>query len=65
VTLIKWKNKTFTLQYYWELKDIIKDEIVWMNRSENLQRMIDVFINIDSQQWKWWMKCTENQQQQM
>jgi len=47
-TLIEWNNETFTLQYYWELKDTIKDEIVKMNRSENLQRMIDVFINIDS-----------------
>ena len=32
-----------------------------MNRLENFQRMIDVFINIDSQQWEWWMKCTEYQ----
>ncbi len=22
--------------------------------------MIDIFINIDSQQWEWWMKCTEH-----
>jgi len=49
VTLTEWNNKTFTLQYYWRLKDTIKNEIVRMNRSENLQKMIDVFINIDSQ----------------
>jgi len=36
VTLTEWNNKTFTSQYYWELKDTIKDEIVKMNRSENL-----------------------------
>jgi len=47
-TLTEWNNKAFTSQYYWELKNTIKDEIVRMNRSENLQRMIDVFINIDS-----------------
>jgi len=61
VTLIEWDNEAFTLQYYWELKDTIKDEIVRMNRSENLQKMIDAFINIDSQQWEWWMKYTEYQ----
>jgi len=65
VTLTEWNNKTFTLQYYWELKDTIKDEIVKMKRSENLQKMIDAFINIDSQQWKWWMKCIKYQSHQM
>jgi hypothetical protein len=45
---IKWNNEAFTSQYYWELKETIKNEIVWMNRSENLQKMIDVFININS-----------------
>jgi len=48
VTLIKWNNETLTLQYYWELKETIKDEIVQINKLKNLQRMIDVFINIDS-----------------
>jgi len=50
--LTEQNNETFTSQYYWELKDAIKDEIVKMNRSENLQRMINAFINIDSWQWK-------------
>jgi hypothetical protein len=44
----KVKQWSFTLQYYWELKETIKDKIVWMNRSENLQKIINVFINIDS-----------------
>jgi len=47
-TLTEWNNKFFTSQYYWELKDTIKDEIVRMNKLENLQRIIDTFINIDS-----------------
>jgi len=58
-TLIEWDNETFTSQYYWELKDTIKDKIVRINRSENLQKMINAFINIDSWQWKWWIKCIE------
>jgi len=56
---IKWNNETLTSQYYWELKDTIKNKIVRMNRLENFQRMIHAFINIDSWQWKWWMKHTE------
>jgi len=46
--LTEWNDETFTSQYYWGLKDTIKDEIVRMNRLENLQKMIDVFININS-----------------
>jgi len=57
VTLTEWNNEAFTLQYYWELKDTIKNEIVRMNRLKNLQKMIDAFINIDSWQWEWQMKC--------
>ena len=48
VALTEWNNETFTLQYYWGLKETIKNEIVQMNRSENLQRMVNIFINIDS-----------------
>jgi len=36
-----------------------------MKRSKNLQRMIDAFINIDSQQWKQWIKHIEYQLCQM
>jgi len=60
-TLTEWDDEALTSQYYWGLKDTIKDEIVRMNRSENLQKMIDAFINIDSWQWEWWMKHTEYQ----
>jgi len=56
VTLIEWNNEAFTSQYYWGLKDTNKNKIVRMKRSENLQKMIDAFINIDSWQWKWQMK---------
>jgi len=58
--LMNWDNNTLILQYYWELNKTIKDEIVRMNWPEELQNMIDIFINIDSCQWEWWMKCTEH-----
>jgi len=48
-TLTEWNNETFTSQYYWELKDTIKNKIVRMRRSENLQKMINAFININNQ----------------
>ncbi len=60
VVLTDWDNDTLVLQYYWELNKAIKDEIIRMNWSEELQNMINIFINIDSCQWKWWMKHTEH-----
>jgi len=56
--LMDWDNDTLVLQYYWGLNETIKDEIVRMNQPEELQDMINVFINIDSCQWKWRMKRT-------
>jgi len=50
--LTDWDDNTLVLQYYWELNEAIKDEIVRMNWSEEFQNMIDIFINIDSCQWK-------------
>ncbi len=58
--LMDWDNDALVLQYYWELNETIKDEIVRMNWPEELQNMINTFINIDSHQWKWWMKHTEH-----
>ncbi len=58
--LMNWDNNTLVLQYYWELNETIKDEIVRMNQPEELQNMIDTFINIDSCQWEQWMKHTEH-----
>jgi len=58
--LMDWDNDALVLQYYWELNKTIKDEIVRMNWPEKLQNMINTFINIDSCQWKWWMKRTEH-----
>ncbi len=58
--LMNWDNDTLVLQYYWGLNETIKDKIVRMNQPEELQNMIDIFINIDSCQWKWRMKCTEH-----
>jgi len=58
--LMNWDNDALVLQYYWELNKTIKDEIVRMNWPEELQNMIDIFINIDSCQWEQQMKRTEH-----
>jgi len=54
-TLTDWDDDALVLQYYWELNKTIKDEIVRMNQPEELQNMINIFINIDSYQWEWQM----------
>jgi len=58
--LMNWDDDALVLQYYWGLNETIKDEIVRMNQSEELQNMINIFININSCQWKQRMKCTEH-----
>jgi len=58
--LMNWDNDTLVLQYYWGLNETIKDEIVRMNQPEELQNMINIFININSHQWKQRMKHTEH-----
>jgi len=50
--LMNWDDDALVLQYYWELNETIKDEIVRMNWSEELQNIIDIFININSHQWE-------------
>ncbi len=59
-TLTDWNDNALVLQYYWGLNETIKDEIVRMDQPEELQNMINIFINIDSCQWKQRMKCTEH-----
>jgi len=56
--LMDWDDDALVLQYYWGLNKTIKDEIVRMNRPEELQNMINTFININSHQWKQRMKRT-------
>lgn len=51
-------------QYYWRLKEAIKDKIIWINWPEDLQRMIDVSINMNSCQWEWQMKQFRHQSEQ-
>ncbi len=58
--LMNWDNNALVLQYYWGLNETIKDKIVRMNWPEELQNMINIFININSHQWKQWMKHTEH-----
>jgi len=56
--LMDWDDDALVLQYYWGLNETIKDEIVRMDRPEELQNMINIFININSCQWKQRMKRT-------
>jgi len=58
--LTDWDDDALVLQYYWGLNETIKDEIVKMDQSEELQNMINIFININSCQWEWRMKRTEH-----
>jgi len=58
--LMNWDDDALILQYYWELNETIKDEIVRINWPEELQNIINIFININSHQWEQWMKCTEH-----
>jgi len=58
--LMNWDDDALVLQYYWGLNETIKDEIVRMNWPEELQNMINIFININSHQWEQWMKRTEH-----
>jgi len=54
--LMDWDDDALVLQYYWELNETIKDEIVRTDWPEELQNMINTFININSHQWEWRMK---------
>ncbi len=58
--LMNWDDDALVSQYYWGLNKTIKDEIIKMNWPEELQNMIDIFININSHQWKQWMKRTRH-----
>jgi hypothetical protein len=55
---MNWDDDALVLQYYWGLNETIKDEIVRMNQPEELQNMINIFININSCQWEQQMKRT-------
>ena len=48
--LTDWDDDALVLQYYWGLNETIKDKIARMDRPEELQDMINTFINIDSRQ---------------
>ncbi len=54
--LTDWDDDALILQYYWELNETIKNKIVRMDWPEELQNMIDTFININSCQWEQRMK---------
>ncbi len=58
--LTDWDDDALVLQYYWRLNKAIKDEIARMNQPEELQNMINIFININSHQWEWRIKHTEH-----
>jgi len=56
--LMDWDDDALVLQYYWGLNETIKDEIARMDRPEELQDMINIFININSHQWEQRMERT-------
>jgi len=56
--LTDWDDDALVSQYYWGLNETIKDEIARMDRPEELQDMIDTFININSRQWEQRMERT-------
>jgi len=58
--LMNWDDDALILQYYWRLNETIKDEIVRMDQPEELQNMINIFINIDSHQWEQQIERTEH-----
>ncbi len=58
--LMNWDDDALVLQYYWGLNETIKDEIVRMDQPEELQNMINIFININSCQWEQQMKRTRH-----
>jgi len=58
--LMNWDDDALVSQYYWGLNETIKDKIVRMNWPEELQNMINIFININSCQWKQQMKHTKH-----
>jgi len=58
--LMNWDDNALVLQYYWGLNKTIKDEIVRMDQPEELQNIINIFININSCQWEQQMKRTEH-----
>ncbi len=58
--LMNWDDDTLVSQYYWGLNKTIKDKIARMNQPEELQNMINTFININSCQWEQQMKRTKH-----
>ncbi len=56
--LTDWDDDALVSQYYWGLNETIKDEIARMDQPEELQDMINTFININSCQWERRMKRT-------
>ncbi len=49
---IEWNDSTFTAQFYKELKNVIKNEIIHMNRFATLHAMISKTIMLNNQQYK-------------
>ncbi len=40
------------IKYYLELKNLIKDELIWIERLNKLKSLIDIFIKIDNYLYK-------------
>lgn len=53
---LKWENVALTEMFYIRLKKIVKDEISWMKRSDELSEMIEIAIRINNQMYERQMK---------
>jgi len=49
---IEWDDSTFTTQFYKKLKNVIKNEIIHMNKLATLHVMISKTIMLNNQQYK-------------
>ncbi len=48
ISVLDWNNKAYVSLFYWELKDEVKDELIKIKWSDNLNNMIRIIIQIDN-----------------
>ena len=73
-SILNWNDKMYVSLFYWELKNEIKDELVKIEWSNDLDDMIKIAVWIDNWLWKrqqekrimfsLWQKETSSQEMQ-
>ena len=48
VFILNWDNKVYVSLFYWKLKDEIKNELVKIEWSDNLNKMIKIAVQINN-----------------